>query len=42
MLESEFGVGDQLPNAAAIEDTKHLLKRIAEVLEWLILDYGRG
>jgi hypothetical protein len=40
MLESgEFGVGNQLPNVAAIEDTKRRLKNIIEELERLIVDY---
>ncbi len=41
MLESgEFSVGDQLPDAAAIEDTKCRLKSIVEELDRLIVDYG--
>ena len=40
MLESgEFGGGDQLPDAAAVEDTKRRLKNIIEELERLIVDY---
>ena len=35
----EFGGGDQLPNAAAIEDTKRRIRNIIEEMERLIVDY---
>ena len=40
MLESgEFGVGDQLPDVVAIEDTKCLVRSLIDELDRLIVDY---
>jgi hypothetical protein len=36
----EFGTGEQLPNAAVMEDTKFRLKSIIEEMEPLIVEYG--
>jgi hypothetical protein len=41
MLESgEFGITDELPNAADVEDTKRRLRSIIEEMERLIVEYG--
>jgi hypothetical protein len=40
MLESgEFGVGDQIPDVVAIEDTKCLVRSLIDELDRLIVDY---
>jgi hypothetical protein len=40
ILESgEFGVGDQLPDVVAIEDTKCLVRSLIDELDRLIADY---
>ena len=36
----EFGIGDELPNAAAIEDTKCRLRSIIEEMDRLIVECG--